>query len=101
LWERTSGVSVENLVAKTQDIANKSNGPGDKRNRAVHDPWYMYTQTEQAAQFKAMPQKDYRYGIYPVDLENLEMTLAEIARFSNRVTALRTAISDTIKRPRS
>jgi hypothetical protein len=93
LFERENGVSTQALINKITDIRNRSNGPSEQRNRAVHDPWYVYTNLNQTAQFRAMPAKDLRYGIYPVDLQDLEQTLTTIREFSKRVAALREEIS--------
>jgi hypothetical protein len=40
-----------------RNIMNKQSEPGDRRNRIVHDPWYLYTAKDQVAQFKAMAQR--------------------------------------------
>jgi hypothetical protein len=71
---------------------NKQSGPGDKRNRIVHDPWYSYTDVQQVAQFKAMAHKEWKHGITPVDLDVLEDALTSIRQFSERVVKLRTDI---------
>ena len=96
LFERTNRISTERLVAKATDLRNKSNSAGDPRNRAVHDPWYHYTEFDKSAQFRAMPTKDLRYGIYPVDKTELEKTLNSIREYSERASAFRTEVSALI-----
>lgn len=86
---RRRNFDVEHLVKKTNELMQKSSGPGDKRNRIVHDPWYIYTEIDTTAQFKAVPQKDYRYGVHPVDETELKTTLEEIKNYGERVTKLR------------
>jgi hypothetical protein len=90
--ERHRGVNVDSAIAKTRELMNKSNDPGDKRNRVVHDPWYEYIALQQTAQFRAVPFKDFTYGITAVDKENLEGTLDSINKFADRVTNLRSEI---------
>lgn len=80
---------VQPLISRTTELMQKSSGPGDRRNRIVHDPWYVYTGIDQTAQFKAMPQKDLRYGVHPVDVKELEETLTAIKNYTERVTKLR------------
>jgi hypothetical protein len=84
------------VVTRTIDLMNKSSGPGDKRNRIVHDPWYAYTASGKTAQFKAMPHKDHRYGIQLVDSNVLEDALRSIKEFSERVENLEKEISSLV-----
>jgi hypothetical protein len=100
LFGRTSHVDTQSAIKRTTDIMNKSSGPGDKRNRIVHDPWYVYTQSNATAQFKAMPPKDLRYGIHPVDRNDIEAALKEIGEFSARVSALKIEISAMLETSR-
>jgi len=86
LWEKGTDTSLASLINATTDIMNKQSQPGDKRNRVVHYPWYVYTGTQKTAQFKAMPHKDYRYGLHQVDKEELEQALESIQKFSERTT---------------
>jgi hypothetical protein len=88
--------SLGTVVSRTIDLMNKSSGPGDKRNRIVHDPWYAYTASGKTAQFKAMPHKDHRYGIQLVDSEVLEDALRSIKEFSARVENLKKEISSLV-----
>jgi hypothetical protein len=81
--------NTQSLISKTEELMNKSYGPSDRRNRIVHDPWYVYTGLNQTAQFKAMPHKDLRYGVHPVDFTELNNALTEIKNYSDRVTKLR------------
>jgi hypothetical protein len=83
-------------VARTTELMNKSSGPGDKRNRIVHDPWFAYTASGKAAQFKAMPYRDHRYGIQLVDSDVLEDALRSIKDFSGRVENLKKEILDLL-----
>jgi hypothetical protein len=93
LLESKEGLSTRNLVSTMTDIRNKSNGPGEPRNRAVHDPWYVYTKLEQTAQYRAMPARDLRFGLIPVDHDDLEKTLNSIREFSERVSKFKDDVS--------
>jgi hypothetical protein len=44
-----------------------------------------------------MPHKDHRYGIHPVDRTNLETTLDEIKKFSDRVKTFRDEVLQMLK----
>jgi hypothetical protein len=48
--------------------------PAEQRNRIVHDPWYV-TDAEVTAQFRSMPTKDQRFGIFEVDAKELEAVI--------------------------
>jgi hypothetical protein len=89
LHERNTQKKTEELTKKAIELSQKANAPGDQRNRSIHDPWYVFTGHNQTGQFKAMPHKDHRYGVHPVDLEFLEKTLDDIKKYSERVTAFR------------
>jgi hypothetical protein len=89
LRQRATGKTLTNLINKATELSQKANVPGDKRNRIVHDPWYVYTGSEKTGQFKAMAHKDHRYGVHPVDQKELEDTIEEIRKFSERVIAFR------------
>jgi hypothetical protein len=88
--------NLRTVINRTTDLMNKSSGPGDKRNRIVHDPWYAYTASGKTAQFKAMPHKDHRYGIQLVDSEVLDDALRSIKEFSGRVEELKKEISSLL-----
>jgi hypothetical protein len=90
-------LDVQWLITKTNELMQKSSDLSDKRNRIVHDPWYVYTGLDQTAQFKAMPHKDLRYGIHPVDFTELSATLIAIKNYSERVTRLRDDVYSALK----
>src|SRR5262245_50287134 len=85
------------LVSRVNDLANTSNGPNEKRNRIVHDPWYIYTDRAQVGQFRSMAHKHWEYGIYPVDLEALQDALQSIKEFADRVSHLQRDIAAKLK----
>jgi hypothetical protein len=88
--QRRTNKDLKSFIDKATELSNKANQPAEKRHRTVHDPWYSYpTSEDQTAQFRAMPQKDLRYGIHPVDLKDIESTLEDIKKFSERVSVFR------------
>lgn len=95
--QRRTNKDLKGLIDKATELSQKANVPGEQRNRTVHDPWYDFPSSEDhTAQFKAMPQKDLRYGIHPVDLTALKTALADIEKFSERVTAFRQSVLDAL-----
>jgi hypothetical protein len=92
VFQRKSNKSTAQLVVKATELMNKCSGSGEKRNRVVHDPWYDYTPYDRTAQFKAVPFKDFSYGIHEVDQTELVETLDQIKKFSERVINFRSEI---------
>src|SRR5262249_26807541 len=43
LRQRLTQKDLSRFINKATDLSNRANGPGEKRNRATHDPWYTYT----------------------------------------------------------
>jgi hypothetical protein len=85
--------NLKPLIDKATELAQKSNMPGNKRHRGVHDPWYVYPPSEdKTGQFKAMPRQDPRYGIYQVDMKDLDEDLRAVKKFADRVTEFRKAV---------
>ena len=99
LYGKKTSRNTESLATKAIELSNRANGPGEKRNRAVHDPWYVYTGSDKTGQFRAMPPKDLRFGVAPVDKAELEATLIEIKKFSERVIAFRHDIQKMLATP--
>jgi hypothetical protein len=95
--QQRTNKSLKPLIDKATELSQKANAPGEKRHRTVHDPWYEFPSTsDQTAQFKAMPQKDLRYGIHPIDLKDIEDALEDIRKFSDRVEAFRSDVLATL-----
>jgi hypothetical protein len=92
LHERNSQMKTAALTETAKKLMGKANLPGEQRNRHVHDPWYVFTGHDVPGQFKAMAHKDYRFGIHPTDLDNLEKTIKDIHDFADEVVAFRSAV---------
>lgn len=87
---------LEKLIRRATDLSNRSNIPGEGRHRTIHDPWYEYPAPADTAQFRAMPHKDPRYGIAPVDLTEIESKLEEIRQFTDRLQTFRADVLDAL-----
>jgi hypothetical protein len=66
-----SGKGIGNLRNRAKNISDTGSGPGEQRNRIVHDPWF-YFDDKYVGQFKAMApkDKDLKVGIHRVDRRN-------------------------------
>jgi len=95
------------FITKVNALMGSSYDPGDRRNRIVHDPWYVTFEdgpglltkplSEQPAQFKSMPSKNLTFGIEEVDLEEIKKTLADIKSLAANAENLKNEISVEIK----
>jgi hypothetical protein len=83
-------------------LRNDSGHPNIRRNRIVHDPWYIDVGTSTTAQQKSMPRQDknysLQYGIKDVDKKEIEETLDQIQRLTERVGRLRADLLDDLNR---
>jgi hypothetical protein len=95
--QQRTNKSLKPLFDKATELSQKANLPGEGRHRTVHDPWYEYPDSlDQTAQFRAMPHKDPKYGIQPVDLNDIKSNLEDIKKFSERVKAFRDDVLATL-----
>lgn len=73
---------VIKLMQKSYDVA-------EKRNRIIHDAWYVDARVENlAAQYKSFPHKDLRFGIKQVDFDSITSTIESIRKLSTEAEAL-------------
>jgi hypothetical protein len=84
--------NLNKLSEKAKELMQKTFDPTEKRNRIVHDPWYVITDQKLTAQFKAMPSKDSRFGIYQVDAEEIESVIEVARKLTDQVHNLRSEI---------
>jgi hypothetical protein len=80
--------AAKNLIKKVNALMRKSHGPSEKRNRYVHDAWYMKAASGQPGQFRAMPFKEPHFGVKDIDLTEVGSTLADIQKLSNEAGRL-------------
>jgi hypothetical protein len=87
----------EKYIKHAKALGNDSRDVSERRNRIIHDPWYVDQNAATTAQQKSMPKEDktYRlqYGIKNADRREIEETLSEIARISTEVEKLRSELS--------
>jgi len=84
----------KNIVDRVKAVSGKVGDTQQKRNRILHDSWYM-TDDDQASthQFRAMPKEDHTFGFVPKDEAYLKQTLNEISQRMNDVGELSQAIN--------
>jgi hypothetical protein len=92
LHERNSQMKTADLTAKANKLMGKANLPADQRNRNVHDPWYVFDGYGTPGQFKTMPKGDFKFGVHPTDLPQLEKALKDTKDFAVEVESFRTDV---------
>jgi hypothetical protein len=76
-------------IEQTRALGNDSRVPSERRNRIIHDPWYLDQTADQVAQHKKMAKDELIYGIKDVDMDIIEKTLGHIKGLSDRAWTLR------------
>jgi hypothetical protein len=78
------------LAAEVEKLKQQTYNASDKRNRIVHDPWYVTDdQAKLTKQFKSTPTKDGKFGICDVDLKELEALIKTADELANKAEGLR------------
>jgi hypothetical protein len=77
---------LDKLVEKITKLKNKTYDLADRRNRIIHDPWYLELMTAQASQFRAMPIKDPRFGFVDIEESQIDDLLKDIQTRRHEVT---------------
>jgi hypothetical protein len=95
------------FITKVNTLTGSSHDPQERRNRIVHDPWYVTFESgfglltrplsEQISQFKSMPSKDLKFGIVEADLEQIKKTITDIKNLSAKAEVLKNEISDELE----
>jgi len=75
---QTSDPAFEKFISRVNDLMQQTYEPQEKRNRIIHDAWYLDSFRDRTAQFRSWPPKDLRFGINPVDLTDIETNLGKI-----------------------
>lgn len=88
---KLKGIEGES-ISQINKIAGQIHIPQTRRNRIVHDPWYIGATTDDTAQFKAMPRDVHQYGIKPVGEAYIIETLEMIEKRRSEIAALRRLI---------
>jgi hypothetical protein len=97
LLNRVNSDTATKLVKQFRELMNVTSDVGEERNRIIHDAWYLYTPTGQAAQFKSMSYRDQRYGIHTIDMKHIDEVLARIGRRQATASSLRNEVTALIK----
>jgi len=89
-------VSRQNLSSKIRGSVNelmrRSFDPNERRNRIVHDAWFVQLASGQPAQFRSMATKDLRFGLVEIEQAEIDKTISDISGLTVRVNALREQI---------
>jgi hypothetical protein len=84
------------ILNQARDLVGKMKGPQDRRNRILHDAWFVEANSGQTEQFKSMAKEELLYGFHPVDEAYVRETLAKIGRRIEMAGKLRNAIMDAL-----
>ncbi|MGF7163497.1 hypothetical protein FHS85_005166 [Rhodoligotrophos appendicifer] len=92
----------EVTIKKVDHFLNSTHDASNKRNRIIHDPWYVDPTSDETAQFKSMSRNDWRYGIKSVTAEECRSALKIIeSRFKDVLTLRRTIVDEVTEMERS
>jgi hypothetical protein len=80
------------VIATINRLSGRASGLFERRNRAVHDPWWEASSSGAPHQFRGKPKKDETYGLMPKNEQALRDDLTEIRKCREEVTALVSAI---------
>jgi hypothetical protein len=75
-------------------LKQKTYDPQEDRNRIIHDPWYLYD--TDAAQFRAMPPKDPRFGVCKIDVSTIEALITNANNLAERAAEIRAEIGTAL-----
>jgi hypothetical protein len=80
-------VRFSETMERANSLLRKSYDLSERRNRAIHDPWYLASSLDGVgiAQFMKMPRKDLYYGIRRSDHRELKKIVADIGSFTDEV----------------
>jgi hypothetical protein len=89
------------LIKEVNTLSNDSRDASERRNRIIHDPWYIIIDlSEQAAQLdeqtdqpRSMPRSDRIYGLLDRDRDDILATLKDINKLSEGALVLKRKIT--------
>ncbi len=82
------GLPEETRRRKISSFMDQAHRLSDKRNRLIHDPWFLDTGTNSASQLKSMPRKELIYEYKIVTADYVTEVISEIRQFIARAIAL-------------
>lgn len=84
------------FLPKIHKLMQSSYNPQEKRNRIIHDAWYLDAEEEAPGQFRSWPHKDPQFGVRTVDLDDIETTISDAASLSETAEGLFDEIEQVI-----
>jgi len=92
---------LEEIFEQVKELEGRCHQVQNRRNRILHDPWYIEEASQQSEQFKSMARGEWQFGHHPVDEKFLIETLEKIDRRIEEVGKLRNAINEALNPPDS
>jgi hypothetical protein len=83
----------DKILKQIRELQFKFKGAQDRRNRVLHDAWYVEDSGQLTEQFKSMARDEYLIGFHPVDEDFIKETLAKMQRRLEEVGALMNAVN--------
>jgi hypothetical protein len=63
------------IIKQLVELSKNMKGSQDRRNRILHDAWYVTGSDNQTQQFKSMAKDEFLFGFHPVDEDFITKTL--------------------------
>lgn len=80
--------ALNGFADRIRSLMNATYQPQEKRNRIVHDAWYVDTNQNRMGQFRTWPHKNLEFGIREVDLGEIEEAISAAKVLTARADAL-------------
>jgi hypothetical protein len=95
---RQRGLSPE-IIKEIGTVEGHLSGLFERRNRAVHDPWWQEQGSGEPHQFRGKARKTQDYGLTPKAANELEDDLTELRKGRDEVLALVSKIWTALRQP--
>lgn len=84
------------LVKRLRSVSEEILVSQNRRNRILHDAWYIEEPMEETHQFKAMAKGEFLFGLHPVDEGYLQKTIVAMQSISEKTSkVLETIVAAT------
>ena len=87
---------IDKHIRKVNSLLQRTFEIQEKRNRIVHDTWYVDSRRKIPAQHRNMPRKDLHHGLRVVTLKEVRSTIAAIKNLTAQVEALNILLFDEL-----
>jgi len=84
------------LIKEFDQLAQKSRALSERRNRIIHDPWYVESRSYVTAQYRSMPKGELTYGIQLQDEAELRAVVGDIVARSADANRLMVAVKSVL-----